>query len=48
MILVIDMWAWVKDNIEPLKREIKGMREKVGNLKHENAERDVAIEKLKA
>ena len=42
---VNDMCAWVKDYIEPLNREIKATREEVGDLKHENAERDIAIEK---
>ena len=35
---VMDMWAWIKDTIEPLKREIEDLREEVEELKHELAE----------
>ena len=38
MMPVIDMWVWVKDTIEPLKREIEALREEIEELKHENAE----------
>ena len=47
MMPVVDMWAWVRDQTEPLKRDIKELKEMVEELKHETAERDRAIEKLK-
>ena len=41
---VMDMQVLVKDTIEPLKRDIKDLREEV---KRENATQDVVIEELK-
>ena len=47
MMTVVDMWAWVKDQIEPLKGEIKELRERVDELEDWNATRDAVIEELK-
>ena len=47
MMPVVDMWAWVKDTIESLKREIEELRERVDELEDWNATHDAVIEELK-
>ena len=40
MMPIMDMWAWVRETIEPLTREVKALREEVKELKHENTQPD--------